>query len=159
MVDMEHLTNLTKRALVSPTVLDMIELLKKEIVESEGPFVWRVLSEQLIGATFPRGILSGWIFVLKPDTCSPSHQHPNSVQYSAVVEGRGKIKIAEEEEEIRVFDPRGIQQVWYVIPKNVPHAVATRDRLNVVLSFHTCSSNELIEVETSSGRSRFYERR
>jgi len=158
MVDMEHLTNLTRRALASPNILHMIELLKKEISKSEEPFIWKVLSEQLNGETFPKGILSAWIFVLKPDTYSPSHQHPNSVQYSAIIEGGGKMKIGGEEKEIQIFDSQGKQHVWYVIPKNVPHAVVTRDRPNVVLSFHTSSSNELLEVETSSGRSRFYER-
>jgi hypothetical protein len=65
MVDMEHLTNLTRRALASPNILHMIELLKKEISKSEEPFIWKVLSEQLNGETFPKGILSAWIFVLK----------------------------------------------------------------------------------------------
>jgi hypothetical protein len=83
--------------------------------------------------------------------------HPNSVQYSAFIERGGRIRIRGEEKEIQVFDLGG-EQVWYIIPKNVPHSVMTFDRTNVVLSFHTCSSDELIEVETSSGRSRFYAR-
>lgn len=157
-VDMEHLTNLAKRALASPEILRLIGLLKKEVLEGEDPFVWRVLSEKVIKETFPEGILSGWIFVLKPNTCSPCHQHPNSVQHSVIIEGGGKIRIGKEEKEIQVSGLRGKQPVWYVIPKNVPHTVATRRRLNVVLSFHTCPSNELLEVETSSGRSRLYER-
>lgn len=121
-------------------------------------FIWKVLSEQLLGEAFPNGIRSGWIFVLKPNTCTPSHYHPNSVQHTAVIEGGGKIKIGKEEKEVETFDLQRKQPMWYVIPKNVPHAVNTRDRAMAVFSFHTCSPNELLEVETSSERSRFYER-
>ena len=157
-IDLEHLTSLTKKALRAPHISHTIELLKREIIESEEPFIWRVLSEQLLGEAFPNGIQSGWIFVLKPNTHTPSHYHPNSIQYTAVIEGTGKIKIGREEKELQTFDPERRQPMWYVIPKNVPHAVITRDLAMVVFSFHTCPPGKLLEVETSSGRSRFYER-
>lgn len=143
---------------MAPHIPRTIGLLKREIAESEEPFIWRVLSEQLLGEAFPDGIQSGWIFVLKPNTRTPSHYHPNSVQHTAVIEGSGKIKIGREEKELQTFDLQRRQTMWYIVPKNLPHAVTTRDLAMVVFSFHTCPSSRLLEVETSSGRSRFYER-
>jgi len=157
-IDFEHLTRLAQKALRNPHALHTVKLLKKEILESKEPFIWRVLSEELLGEGFPDGIRSGWIFVIKPSTCIPSHYHPNSAQYTAVIEGNGKIKIGKEEKEIRTFDSQKNQPTWYVIPKNVSHAINTRDRAVVVFSFHTCPSDELLEVESLSGRSRFYEK-
>lgn len=156
-VNLEDLTNLAKKTLASARILHRIALLKKEITKSKELFIWEVLPEGLLGETLPNGIRSAWIFFLKPDTCTPSHLHPNSVQYSAFIEGGGWIRIGGEEKEIQVFDLCG-KQAWYIIPKNVPHNVVTLGRANAVLSFHTCPSNELIEVETSSGRSRYYAR-
>jgi len=154
-----YLTNLTKRALKTPDILHTIQLLKEEIIGSEEPFIWKVLSEQPLLEKFPHGVQSGWVFALKPNTSTPPHRHPNSVQYTAITEGSGTIRIGKREREIQTFDPQKNQLTWYVIPKNVPHSVDTREQAVVVLSFHTCPPNELIEVETSSGRSRFYEKR
>jgi quercetin dioxygenase-like cupin family protein len=140
-----------------PSVLLAVESLKKEIVESAEPFIWKVLPDQLLRKN-SAGVRSGWIFVLKPNINSPAHTHPNSVQYTTFIEGSGKIQIREERHTICNFSKQGNQQAWYVIPKNVSHSVNTRDDPVVVFSFHTCPAEELIEVETSSGRSRFYER-
>jgi len=144
--------------LENPGILRAIELLKKEILESEEPFIWKVLSKQLLRENLPNGIQSGWIFVIKSDTCTPSHYHPNSVQYTVVIEGDGKIKIGNEEKETQTFDAQKNKPTWYVIPKNVSHAVNTGKRALVVFSFHACPSDKLLEIETLSGRSRLYEK-
>ena len=135
----------------------MMELLEAKILESQEPFTWKVLSEKLLGEPFPKGIQSAWIFALKPNIRIPSHYHPNSVQHTAVIKGSGKIIIGKDEKKVQTFDPQGIHPIWHVIAKNVPHAVATGDRVMVILSFHTCAPSELLEMETLSGRSRFYE--
>jgi oxalate decarboxylase/phosphoglucose isomerase-like protein (cupin superfamily) len=83
--------------------------------------------------------------------------HPNSVQHTAVIKGSGKIIIGKDEKEVQTFDPQEMQLIWHVIAKNVPHAVANGGRTMVVFSFHTCTPSELLEIETLSGRSRFYE--
>jgi len=155
-VNLRNLTSLAKNALASQDILRMIESSKKKIEKSKEPFIWEVLSERLLGESFPEGIRSAWMFFLRPNTSCPSHRHPNSVQYSAIVEGGGTIRIGEEQKEIQIFDPVR-RQAWYVIRKDVPHQFITGDRTNVVLSFHTVPPNELVEVETSTGRSRFYE--
>ena len=157
-IDLEILSSLTKKALGIPYILETIKLLKKEILRSDESFIWKALSEQLLEETFPNEIQSGWIFVLKPDTTTPSHYHPNSVQYTTVIEGQGRIKIGEKEEEVRIFDSRRTSPIWYIIPENVSHSVTITNRAMVIFSFHTCPTKELVEVETSSGRSRVYER-
>lgn len=156
-VDLDHLTSVTEKALRAPHILDMIALLKAEILKSKEPFIWKDLSEQLPREGLPNGIQSAWIFVLKPNITNPAHHHPNSAQHMAVIEGVGKIRIGREEKKIQIFDPQGNQPTWYIIPKNVSHAVTTKKRVMVVFSFHTCPSKELLEVEILSGRSRLYE--
>lgn len=155
--DLKQLTRLTKKALRTPHILRMTELLEEKILESKEPFTWKVLSKKLLGEPFPKGIQSAWIFTLKPNIRIPSHYHPNSVQHTAVIKGSGKIIIGKDEKEVQTFDPREMQLIWHVIAKNVSHAVATGDRAMVVFSFHTCAPSELLEIETLSGSSRFYE--
>jgi len=157
-IDLERLTSLTEKALRNPYILRIMELLKAEILRREEPFIWKVLSEQLLEETFPAGIRSGWMFVLKPNTHTASHYHPNSVQYTLVIEGSGKIRIGEDEKEVQTFDLKRRKQIWYVIPRNVPHSVTIREHAIVVFSFHTCPPSELLEVETLSGRLRVYEK-
>jgi len=135
----------------------MMKLLETKILERKEPFTWNVLSERLLGEPFPKGIQSAWIFALRPNIRILSHYHPNSVQHTTVVKGSGKIIIGEDEKEIQTFDQQEMQSIWHVIAKNVPHAVATGDRVMVVFSFHTCAPSELLEIETLSGHSRFYE--
>lgn len=154
-VNLEQLTFLARKALSNPKILRQINFLKEKILESEESFIWRVLSEQLLEEKLPNGIRSGWIFVLKPNTHTPSHYHPNSVQYTLVIEGSGKIEIGQKKMTIPDLQSN---EGWYVIPKNVPHAVTVKEKVMVVLSFHTCPSNELLEIETQSGRSRYYAR-
>lgn len=157
-IDLEHLTSLTRKGLKKPQISLVINRLKTEILRCADPFIWNVLSEHLLGESLPKGIRSAWIFVIRPGICSPAHYHPNSVQFTTVIEGGGKIKIGEVETEVETRSPRGRQPIWYIIPKNASHGVITKDRAMVVFSFHTCISKELLEVETSGGRLRLYEK-
>ena len=135
----------------------MMEFLEAKILDSTEPFTWKVLSGRLLRESFPKEIQSAWIFALKPNIRTHSHYHPNSVQHTSVIKGSGKIIIGKDEKEVQTFDPQGMHPIWHVIAKNVPHAVTTGGRAMVVFSFHTCTPNELLEIETLSGRSRFYE--
>ena len=156
---LEYLTIVARKALDLPWVSQMIKRLKMEILCSDEPFIWEVLPEKLVGEVFSAGIRSGWVFVLKPNCKTPTHCHPNSVQYTAVLEGSGRIRIGGEEKEIRLFDPSCNEAAWYIIDEGVPHMVITGDAPMVVISFHTCPSDELLEVETRSGRRRIYVKR
>lgn len=157
--DLPKLTALVKAMLKNRSILSIIEKLKAQLLESNEPFVWETLPERLIGKEFPTSIRSAWIFVLRARYYTSSHYHPNSIQHTAVIEGDGWAKIGNQKVELQVFDPHDIQPIWYVIGKSVPHEFVTRDSPVVVISFHTCLADELVEVETESGSRRLYETR
>jgi hypothetical protein len=156
--DLSKLSSLVKAMLRNRSILNTIEELKTQLLDSNEPFVWATLPRDIIGKGVPTGIHSAWIFVLRPNYHTFSHYHPNSTQHTAVIEGDGWAKIGNQEVELQVFNPRDVQPIWYVIGKNVPHEFVTRDSPVVVISFHTCLADELVEVETESGSRRLYER-
>ncbi len=157
--DLAKLSSLVKTMLRNRSILNTIEELKTQLRDSNEPFVWATLPRDIIGKGFPKGIHSTWIFVLQPNYHTSAHYHPNSTQHTAVIEGDGWAKIGNQEAELQVFNPRDIQPIWHVIGKNVPHEFVTRDSPVVVISFHTCLADELVEVETKSGSRRLYEKR
>jgi hypothetical protein len=52
-----------------------------------------------------------------------------------------------------------LDDVWYVIPEGMPHEFFPTEQDMVVLSFHTCASDELEEISCNSGTTRNYEPR
>ena len=157
--DLSKLSSLVEKILRNRVVLNIIDDLKAQLLESNEPFVWATLPKDIICKELPTSIHSAWIFVLKPNYQTSAHYHPNSTQHTAVIEGDGRAKIGNQEVELQVFNPHDIQPIWYVIGKNVPHEFVTRDSPVVVISFHTCLADELVEVETESGSRRLYEKR
>jgi len=157
--DLSKLSSLVNKILKNRDVLNIIDGLKGQLLESDEPFIWATLPHQLIGEEFPTGIHSAWIFILRPNYHTSSHYHPNSTQHTAVIEGTGRAKIGNQEIKLQVFNPHDIQPIWYVIGKNVPHEFMTGESPVVVISFHTCPAEELVEVETESGGRRLYERK
>ena len=151
------LTPLVEKMIGNQSILDIIDSLKARIVECDEPFIGASVPKHRLEERFPSGIKSAWVFVIRPYTRIPLHHHPNSVQHTVVIEGSGKVKIDDRLFEVRRFNPKAPLPIWYVIGKNSSHQFVTEDSPVVVISFHTCRAKELIEVETESGRSRFYE--
>lgn len=133
--------------------------LKAQLLDSSEPFVWETLPEHLIGEKFPTGVRSAWIFVLRARHHISSHHHPSSIQHTAVIEGDGWAKIGNQRIELQVFNPNGVQPIWYVVGKSVPPEFVTGDFPVVVISFYARNAHNLVEVETESGSKRIYERR
>jgi len=154
---LSKLTPLVKKMMQERDILDIIEDLKAQIGECNEPFIGVSIPEHRLRERFPSGIKSAWVFVIRSHTKFPSHHHPNSVQHTVVIEGAGKVKIGDREVEVKRFNPKDPRPIWYIIGKNTSHQFVTEDFPIVVISFHTCHARELIEVETESGRSRFYE--
>jgi hypothetical protein len=50
-----------------------------------------------------------------------------------------------------------LDDVWYVIHEGVPHEFFPSGTDVVVVSFHTCASDELEEISCDSGATRNYE--
>lgn len=132
--------------------------LKHELQTSMEPFVWAAVDCEPVADLLPAEIRSGWIFVLKRDTASGAHHHPNSIQHMVVIEGVGQSVVGGREREMIRHGAPGKRpdDIWYVIDRNVNHEFFPRGTDMVVISFHTCAADELLEVD-SSGHSRRYE--
>ena len=133
-------------------IRSLVEDLKQELQHTSEPFVWSTLDPQPV--QLPHEIKSCWIFVLKKDRPSECHYHPNSIQHMVMTEGEGTARIGAGSREMTRF---GEPDCWYVIPEGTPHEFFPRGQDMVVVSFHTCASDELEEVSCASGTMRHYE--
>ena len=79
-----------KTSLARNLANELLERLK----EGKAPFEGAPLPEALVKKRLPAGIKSAWMFVLRAETTTPSHYHPNSVQHMAVIGGGGAAVIA-----------------------------------------------------------------
>ncbi|HLW74949.1 MAG TPA: hypothetical protein VKT74_07770 [Gammaproteobacteria bacterium] len=140
-------------------IRESIARLKGELQTSPEPFVWATLDCQPLAGILPPQILSAWIFVLRRDVWSGAHFHPNSIQHMVVVEGRGRSKIAGEESLMLPYGTPGHppEAAWQVIEKKVTHEFLPEAADMVVISFHTCAPDELLEIESGTGHARVYE--
>ena len=129
---------------------ETIARLKVEVKDTTDTFVWSTLALPAPGVDLPSHILSGWIFVLKADTPSGAHHHPNSVQHMLMLEGRGRSCVGGQWRELTHAE-------WTVIPEGVAHEFFPEGEAMVVMSFHTCAAEDLEEVAVGSGQSRHYE--
>ena len=78
-----------------------------------------------------------------------------------MIEGEGTSKVGTISRQMKQFgDPDcSLEEIWYVIPEGVPHEFFPGGRDMVVVSFHTCDSDELKEISCDSGAAREYEPR
>jgi hypothetical protein len=154
-----QLSDAVARIIAEPNTFALIRALKEEIKQTSEPFVWAVLDLQNISGYLPDNIQSCWIFVLKKDTPSGCHFHPNSIQHMVMIEGEGTGKIGSAASELKRFDATNssLPHVWCVIDEAVPHEFFPRRSEMVVISFHTCAANELEEISCDSGVTRIYE--
>ena len=144
-----------------PETHSLVDSLKKQLPQTSEPFVWSAIDLQSIQTRLPDSIRSCWIFVLQKDVASGCHYHPNSIQHMVMVEGEGSSKVGPDSREMKLFgDPdSSLDDVWYVIPEGMPHEFFPKGQDVVVLSFHTCTSDELEEISCDSGTTRNYDPR
>lgn len=144
--------------LAQPAVRRSIADLLESITQSKETFLWSVVDCAAIADALPPDIHSGWIFVLKRDTPSGAHYHPNSVQHMVMVEGQGWSEVAGERRRMLPFRAPGSTpgEVWYIIERNIPHEFFPEKQDMVVISFHTCAAYALQEISCETGESRFY---
>jgi mannose-6-phosphate isomerase-like protein (cupin superfamily) len=146
-----------RAVLAGPDFAAEVERLAGELASSSEPFTWTAI--ELSGLpTLPPAIRSGWIFVLRADAGSGAHFHPNSIQHMAMVRGRGHSVVGGRRRPMLGFDAGApAAERWCVIPQGVPHEFFPAGEPMVVVSFHTCSPEELEEVACGTGVSRHYE--
>lgn len=147
----DALNSVKEKLLKDKTIKDTIKKLKVKIQGLEDPFIWYVVDIGPFKRVLPSTIKSIWIFALKKDTPSIAHYHPNSVQHTVVIEGKGKIKIGDRWKDLKPFH-------WYIIDKKVTHEFFPKEENIVVISFHSCSAKELVELKSKSGEKRIYEK-
>lgn len=156
----EYLADLSLTAtfmLRRASIAETIRSLKEELISSPEPFVWASLGLRAHDDTMPPEIQSAWILALKADTWSGARRHPNSTQHTIVLEGRGRVRIAGAESELRRFDPADpSDDQWTVIEAGTTHEFYPVAGELIVLSFHTAKSDELIEVSDVSQTRRHY---
>lgn len=156
---LDSLDRAVNRLLMQRHLHQSIARLRTDLQSSPEPFVWSTVDCEALRDLLPPEIQSAWIFVLRTDVWSGAHFHPNSVQHMVLVEGGGRARIAGDEARIIPFGARGksSSEVWQVIGKGIPHEFLPEGGDMVVISFHTCSPDDLIEIEAGTGHSRHYE--
>jgi len=149
------LTIFTKSVLEQASTTEVINSLKQKIQESSEPFIGEAINTELFQSDLPPNIKSCWIFILKKDTPSIAHYHPNSIQHTAMIEGKGKVMVGDILQDLQLFDISN-KNTWYIINENVPHEFFPEDEDMIVISFHTCAPEDLIEVKCATGENRIY---
>jgi hypothetical protein len=76
------------------------------------------------------------------------------------IKGQGMSKVAGIQKRMVQFGSSNdsLADTWYVIGKGVPHEFFPEEQDMIVVSFHTCEANELVEVACETGEKRRYER-
>ncbi len=155
---LRQLNDAVTEMVARPAIHTVIDELKTQLQHTAEPFVWSTIDLKSLTSPLPDSIRSSWIFVLKKDVSSGCHYHPNSVQHMVMIEGEGTSKVGTSSGEMKRFGEQGaLEDTWYVIPEGVPHEFFPRGRDVVVVSFHTCDSDQLEEVSCDSGTTRNYE--
>jgi uncharacterized protein YjlB len=148
----DAVANLVTRA----DVIETIGQLKVELRASSEPFVWATIGLQN-AADIPSEIRSAWIFALRAERWSGEHYHPNSVQHMVVIEGHGRSRIGGTIGEMVAFGDGSPGGAWFVIAPGVTHEFYPANDDMIVMSFHTATAQELLEVSESGGSIRHYE--
>jgi mannose-6-phosphate isomerase-like protein (cupin superfamily) len=158
---LSQLNEAVAQLITRPAIHTLVDTLKKQLQHTSEPFVWSTIDLESITARLPDKIKSCWIFVLKKDVPSGCHYHPNSIQHMVMIEGEGTSKVGQSSRQMKGFGASNssLHDIWYVIPEGVPHEFFPSGRDMVVVSFHTCETDELEEIRCDSGATRIYESR
>jgi hypothetical protein len=154
-----QLNHAVSQVIAEPRIHSLIDTLKGKLNQTSEAFVWSTIDLQTIPVQLPEQIRSCWFFVLRRDMPSGCHYHPNSIQHMVVIEGEGTSRVGSIAREMRQFVETdcSLEDTWYVIDAGVPHEFFPRAMDMVVISFHTCDSDELEEISCDSGATRLYE--
>lgn len=154
-----QLNEAVEELIARPSFQEIVDSLKRRLPHTSEPFVWSTIEPDSISVELPETIKSCWIFVLKKDVPSGCHYHPNSIQHMVMIEGEGTSRVGSVSHEMRRMGERdtSLDDVWYVIREGVPHEFFPNGSDVVVVSFHTCASDELEEINCDSGTTRNYE--
>jgi hypothetical protein len=107
------------RIIAEPTIHALIDALKEKLKQTSEAFVWSTLDVQIMPGDLPDNIKSCWLFVLKKDTPSGCHYHPNSIQHMVMIEGEGMSKVGSLTQAMKRFGAAScsLADTWYVSMK------------------------------------------
>lgn len=156
---LQQLNDAVAELVTRPAIQSVVDGLKEQVQHTSEPFVWSTIDPKSVTTLLPDEIKSVWIFVLRKNVPSGCHYHPNSIQHMVMIEGAGTSKVGVVTGRMKLFEAQGgaLEESWYVIPEGVPHEFFPEGNDVVVMSFHTCDSDELEEISCDSGASRNYE--
>lgn len=149
---LEKFKTVSQKMMADEDVSFEVLIKKQNVQHAVGTFTWKVVNVEKFREDLPENIESIWIFIVKPETPTGEHYHPNSIQHTVLVEGEGMVKIEGITQELEELKP-------IIIPEKIPHEFfPTGPEPMVLFSFHTAPENYLTEVQTSDGKQRKYER-
>lgn len=153
-----NLNEIVKMLLKDKNIKEAMENLSVKIKKSNEPFIWNIINKDPYSNFLPPEIESIWLFVLKKNAPSIAHHHPNSIQHTVMIKGKGKVKIGDGLRNLKIFNPLDLsnEDIWCVIDKNIPHEFFPEEEM-IVFSFHTCAPDKLIEIKCDSGKERVYD--
>lgn len=125
----EHLTKNIEKIIKLPEIANKIKSLKEKIGSNKNILAQEEITDSVKahGIELPDIIKSVWITAIKGNT--EEHLHPNSIEHTFVLEGKGFAKI--ENRKIKLN-----KGTWIIIDWDTPHRFDT-ENVFILLSFHT----------------------
>jgi hypothetical protein len=117
--------------------------------DSRSDLAWEPVLLEAYLADLPEIIRSSWVFAVRAGVNTGAERHPNSHQFMMSYKGTGDLQIWVEEcwaphlLTSDLSDP--IENRWVSVPPNVWHRALGSEDNWIVVSFHTASTDELIE--------------
>jgi hypothetical protein len=156
------------RLLQEPSVVSRLDAIADSVEQkfqgSGELLAWEDVPLEIYKGGLPDEIRSSWVFLLRSGSNSGAERHPNSYQRVTAWRGRGDLQIwVQDRWESHVLVPDftvAVQHRWASIPVNTWHqAVVEPGRHWVVVSFHTASTEELIEERPDPDQENVFLRR
>jgi mannose-6-phosphate isomerase-like protein (cupin superfamily) len=137
-----------------PQIDQAVDTARRMLATSGEPFGWHLID--LASTDLPDDISSGGVFVLPAGSAPLGHHHSNSIQHMRVLSGQAVVTLRPTQDAGHHDPVRygvGEQRPWLVIPHGVMHELkVTPEEELVVLSFHTVSQEDLLEVSAAGER-------
>lgn len=130
----------------SRVALDAATLKARAMLQTGEEFGWEFMS---LGP-LPDGLASAGLFVLPAGSTPTPHRHPNSTQHMRRLSGEARVHLTFGTEVLdRSVDA---DEPWIVIEADTIHRIDVGAEELVVISFHTASQEELLEVTETGER-------
>jgi len=154
--------------LQDPAVAEQIDRIADEVEAkfsgTDKALAWETVPLEIYKGKLPQSIRSSWVFLLREGSNSGAERHPNSHQRVRSWRRTGDFQIWLDnrwKSHVLLDDFNApIEDQWGSIPVNVWHqAVVAPGQHWIVVSFHTATSDELIEERPDPADEKHMQRR